>query len=434
MSRQMAGENFRKGRVKFVKKVLKKLTAVVSSLALAAALPVSSMMVASAAVDGISLTFASDKTEVVRGDTVHLQVTVDGLAEATTTSWNALDFKVTVPEGLTLAQQSGQNYAAGAALSTAGSGASFLADVNQSGSEIIAGIIDANGQSADGVLLDLAFTVGNEVTTGSTLKLGVTMNQFAYATVQDNAMAVTDLVDSFSTEVSLTVVKTLTSIDITTEPTKKQYYVGDAALDLSGMVVTGYYNDGSNETLEGITTANASGFDTATAGDKTITITYQELTDTFQINVAELAVTNVSITAQPSKVIYKAGEELSLEGMTAQATYNSGKVETISLETGMVSGFNNQQVGEQELTLTFGGQTATFTVTVYMLGDVNMNGSVTAIDALEALMDAVDKLELTGAKLSAADVDGTVGITANDALQILQYSTKRLTQFGIETA
>ncbi len=411
------------------------MTAMVSSLALVAALPVSSMMTASAAVDGISLEFAADKSNVVRGDTVHLQVTVDGLAEAATKTWNALDFEVTVPDGLTLAQQGGQNYAAGEALATTGSGTSFLIDVYQSGNTITAGVIDAgDGQGTDGVVLDLAFTVDEDVVTGSSLQLGVSMNQFAHAAISENAMVVTNLVDKFSTTVTLNVVRVLESIDITTEPTKKQYYVGDTTLDLTDMVVTGYYNDGSSEVLDGITAGNASGFDTATAGDKTITITYQELTDSFQINVAEVAATKIEITTGPTKVNYKKGEEFSFEGMVVTATYNNGEQEAVELSAGMFSGYNKDQLGDQEITVTFGGQTAKFTVSVYLLGDVNLDGDVSAIDALEALMDAVDKLELSGAKLAAADVDGDPGVTANDALEILQYSTKRLTQFGIEAA
>lgn len=42
---------------------------------------------------------------------------------------------------------------------------------------------------------------------------------------------------------------TLESIEITTPPTKTTYYVGEA-LDLSGLVVTGRYSDGTTAALD----------------------------------------------------------------------------------------------------------------------------------------------------------------------------------------
>lgn len=67
-------------------------------------------------------------------------------------------------------------------------------------------------------------------------------------------------------------------------------------------------------------------------------------------------------------------------------------------------------------------------VTSYELGDVNMDGKVTAVDAMLAL-----KLALldnpTDAILGLADVNGDGKITAVDAMRILQYATGEITQF-----
>lgn len=66
--------------------------------------------------------------------------------------------------------------------------------------------------------------------------------------------------------------------------------------------------------------------------------------------------------------------------------------------------------------------------TSYELGDVNMDGKVTAVDAMLAL-----KLALldnpTDAILGLADVNGDGKITAVDAMKILQYATGEITQF-----
>ncbi len=86
-------------------------------------------------------------------------------------------------------------------------------------------------------------------------------------------------------EFTLTVVfTTLESITITTPPTKLTYTVGDE-LDISGLVVTGTYNDSFTEELT-ITIDNISGFDSSTASTgQVITVTYEEKTATFLVDI-----------------------------------------------------------------------------------------------------------------------------------------------------
>lgn len=65
-----------------------------------------------------------------------------------------------------------------------------------------------------------------------------------------------------------------------------------------------------------------------------------------------------------------------------------------------------------------------------ILGDVNDNGQITAVDALMALQATTGKLKLTAAQKFAADVnkDGKVG--SIDALQIMQFVSGRITSFS----
>ncbi|WKY47903.1 lectin like domain-containing protein [Eubacteriaceae bacterium ES3] len=78
---------------------------------------------------------------------------------------------------------------------------------------------------------------------------------------------------------------TLTNISITSPANKLTYQIGDT-LDISGLEVTGFYSDGSSH-LETITTANISGFDSSTAGTKTLTITVGGKTATYTITVKD---------------------------------------------------------------------------------------------------------------------------------------------------
>jgi len=71
-----------------------------------------------------------------------------------------------------------------------------------------------------------------------------------------------------------------------TEPGKKTYKLGDS-LDLTGMVVTAVYSNGSTEV---VTADSVTGFDSKTAGTKTITVAYQGVTARFTVTVNEAVI------------------------------------------------------------------------------------------------------------------------------------------------
>ena len=79
-------------------------------------------------------------------------------------------------------------------------------------------------------------------------------------------------------------VVTLESITVT-GPNKTEYEIGDE-LDLTGLMVTAHYSDG-NEKVLSAGDYEVSGFDSSTAGEKTVTVTYQGETVSFKITVKE---------------------------------------------------------------------------------------------------------------------------------------------------
>ena len=80
-----------------------------------------------------------------------------------------------------------------------------------------------------------------------------------------------------------TPVVTLSSIAITTQPTKTEYVTGEE-LDTTGMVVTATYSDDSTAV---ITDYTVSGYDKTVVGTQTVTVTYQGKTATFTVNVED---------------------------------------------------------------------------------------------------------------------------------------------------
>jgi flagellum-specific peptidoglycan hydrolase FlgJ len=78
---------------------------------------------------------------------------------------------------------------------------------------------------------------------------------------------------------------TLSSIAITTKPTKTTYIVGES-FDSKGLVVTATYSDKSTKK---ITDYKTSGFSSTKAGTVTVTVTYEDKKATFKVTITEKA-------------------------------------------------------------------------------------------------------------------------------------------------
>ena len=111
----------------------------------------------------------------------------------------------------------------------------------------------------------------------------------AVACIPVTAMADTTFVDEEETNILMTAeVPELSSITVTA-PTKTTYNIGEE-LDTTGMVVTANYSDYS--TKEVTSDVNLSGFDSSTAGEVTVTVSYTEkentVSETFNVTVTGL--------------------------------------------------------------------------------------------------------------------------------------------------
>lgn len=173
---------------------------------------------------------------------------------------------------------------------------------------------------------------------------------------------------NYTTEYSIVVVaadaKEVSSILISTQPTKTAYFVGDE-LSVDGKITVSY-SDGSSSEIA-ITPAMVTDFNSSAAAAKqTLTVTYGGQTATYDISVTAVAVSSIAVTA-PTKKDYKVGESLDLTGGSLVATYNNGKEETLPLTAAGVSvtGFNSAAPAQnQEITVSYGGQNGTFNVNI----------------------------------------------------------------------
>ena len=79
--------------------------------------------------------------------------------------------------------------------------------------------------------------------------------------------------------------------------------------------------------------------------------------------LGEATLTGITVNTLPDKTVYNIGEALDTTGLTLTATYSNGTTNTIT--SGFtVSGFSSETAGEKTITVTYGGKTATFAVTV----------------------------------------------------------------------
>ncbi len=90
-------------------------------------------------------------------------------------------------------------------------------------------------------------------------------------------------------------------MEIDTEPRKQRYDKGEA-LDLSGGYIVVTYEDDTHKDIP-MTESMISGFNTNTAGEKVLTVTYAEFTDTFTIEVrfSESTIVTDSTTQENTK-------------------------------------------------------------------------------------------------------------------------------------
>ena len=148
------------------------------------------------------------------------------------------------------------------------------------------------------------------------------------------------------------------SLTITSAATKTSYLQGET-LDITGLVVTATAGLLSgNVTSDCVITPQVLN----TPGTQTITIAYGGQTVTYDVTVAAIT---LSITTQPTKTAYMQGETLDLTGIVVTAT--AGLViqdVTAGCTFSPANGSTLSTAGTQTITATFGGQTATTSVSV----------------------------------------------------------------------
>lgn len=278
--------------------------------------------------------------------------------------------------------------------------------LNTSGLEVTAYYTDNTSEKITG------YTIGNFDSSEAGSKTITVMyeNKTAQFTVMVNSTA-----------------KTLQSITVS-GPAKTSYYLGDT-LDLNGLVVTAIYSDSSSVTVNAGDYVT-SGFNSNSAGEHTITVSYGGKTATFTVTVSVPPLESIAVTKQPVKTIYEIDEQMDITGIEVTATYSNGYTAPITITIANITGFSSAADGTITITVDYNGKTTTFTVTVNPAepGDISVTGVTLDHDTLSMTTGETATLTATVNPANAANravtwssdnpevaaVDNGV-ITANDA-------------------
>lgn len=147
-----------------------------------------------------------------------------------------------------------------------------------------------------------------------------------------------------------------------TPPTKVEYVVGESLND-AGMIVRAIFTDGTDQTL---TSADfqISGFDSATPGLKTVTITYEGVTATFGVAVfdpeAEEEALSLNVVSVPKQQIYNRSEAFNPEGLVVEVLYNTGRKQVLTESEYELSGFVEGSIGVYDVLVSYEDLTASF--------------------------------------------------------------------------
>ena len=201
----------------------------------------------------------------------------------------------------------------------------------------------------------------------------------------------------------------LESIAVSKAPTKVEYNVGDA-FDATGLTIKANYNNGTSATLtEGFTLSEV---DMSTAGTKTVTVTYEGKTATFEITVIEAVqiverfeiVGGASVKTQGG-VNYIVGLQPSLTKAKFQSTYTEYENVTVEIKmtTARYLGTGSTVTVKSKAT---GEVIKEYVIVIY--GDVDGTATINARDSL-AVMNSISGAadSLVGAAKLAANVEGT---------------------------
>lgn len=202
-------------------------------------------------------------------------------------------------------------------------------------------------------------------------------------------------------------------IEIWGYPDKREYKVGES-LDLTGMMISAYYIDGTavDYIAEGFTASPSGPFEEP--GTYEIIVSYEGFeVCSYYITVAaeesstssssEVKVQSIAIKTRPNKLTYNVGDSVDTTGLVVTVTKTDGSTEDITSGFS-VSPSKFEKAGNISVSVSYEGFTATYGVTV---SEVAVTSIAVAKSPAKLVYNSGESLDTTGLELTVTKADGT---------------------------
>lgn len=211
---------------------------------------------------------------------------------------------------------------------------------------------------------------------GTSTSFGTSSAGYSYFCIQEN-----DSSASYISEFKITYTpKSLSSIAVKTAPTKTTYEAGEY-FDPTGLVITATYSDSTTSDISYSSNPSAFTFSPTTStalttSDVSVSITYGGKLTSQAITVsAPKVLSSISISGYTTSFVE--GDAFSFGGIVTAHYSDSTTADVTSSST--FSGYNMTSLDSQTVTVSFGGKSQTYSITVGMgtLSSIALSGQTT---------------------------------------------------------
>lgn len=186
----------------------------------------------------------------------------------------------------------------------------------------------------------------------------------------------------------------LVGIKVAQLPDKTRYMINET-FKSSGLIINVVYDDGSSGVIKKYTLSSP---DMTSYGSKSITVTFESFTTTFDIMVVDVA--KIEVTSLPTKTRYYEDDEFLSSGIIVSQVYTDGIKEEIAGYS--LSSPDMSSGGEKTITVTYNKFTTTFTITV-----IGVSGIEVSKTPIKTEYYTNDSLDASGLEVISKYTDGT---------------------------
>lgn len=202
----------------------------------------------------------------------------------------------------------------------------------------------------------------------------------------------------------------LVGIKVAQLPDKTRYMINET-FKSSGLIINVVYDDGSSGVIKKYTLSSP---DMTSYGSKSITVTFESFTTTFDIMVVDVA--KIEVTSLPTKTRYYEDDEFLSSGIIVSQVYTDGIKEEIAGYS--LSSPDMSSGGEKTITVTYNKFTTTFTIMV-----IGVSGIEVSKTPIKTEYYTNDSLDASGLEVISKYTDGTSRKLTDNSVSKLDSSS-----------